>query len=78
MAFPLCASSAHKRYKKSPNTWGKAKQWTGSPVALNLSSPSSPDKATEKAAPIVSGEELEVLLTEWDTPLVLDAYASKF
>lgn len=36
-------------------------------------------KATEsKAAPVVSGEQLEVMLTEWDTPLVLDAYASKF
>lgn len=30
----------------------------------------------EKAAPMVSGSELEVMLTEWDTPLVVDAYAT--
>eukprot|EP00529_Nitzschia_sp_RCC80_P036931 CAMPEP_0113486260 /NCGR_PEP_ID=MMETSP0014_2-20120614/24904_1 /TAXON_ID=2857 /ORGANISM="Nitzschia sp." /LENGTH=189 /DNA_ID=CAMNT_0000379925 /DNA_START=98 /DNA_END=667 /DNA_ORIENTATION=+ /assembly_acc=CAM_ASM_000159 len=30
----------------------------------------------EKAAPMVSGEELEMMLTEWDTPLVVDCYAT--
>ena len=30
----------------------------------------------EKAAPIVTGEELEKMLTEWDEPLVVDAYAT--
>mmetsp|Transcript_6989 Transcript_6989/g.9086 ORF Transcript_6989/g.9086 Transcript_6989/m.9086 type:complete len:174 (-) Transcript_6989:270-791(-) len=30
----------------------------------------------EKAAPIVTGEELEIMLTEWDQPLVVDAYAT--
>ena len=30
----------------------------------------------EKAAKEVNGEELEVMLTEWDTPLVVDAYAT--
>jgi hypothetical protein len=30
----------------------------------------------EKAARLVSGAELEVMLTEWDTPLVVDAYAT--
>lgn len=29
-----------------------------------------------KAAPMVSGEELELMLTEWDLPLVVDAYAT--
>jgi len=29
-----------------------------------------------KEAKLVSGEELEVMLTEWDAPLVLDAYAT--
>ena len=29
-----------------------------------------------KAAPQVSGEELEVMLQDWDTPLVIDAYAT--
>lgn len=29
-----------------------------------------------KAAPMVSGEELEMMLTEWDLPLVVDAYAT--
>ena len=29
-----------------------------------------------KAAPLVSGEDLEVMLTEWDQPLVIDAYAT--
>jgi hypothetical protein len=30
----------------------------------------------EKAAPMVTGEELEVMLTEWEEPLVIDAYAT--
>lgn len=29
-----------------------------------------------KAAPIVTGEELESLLQDWETPLVVDAYAT--
>ncbi|GKZ00694.1 hypothetical protein MPSEU_001021500 [Mayamaea pseudoterrestris] len=29
-----------------------------------------------KAAPLVSGEELEVMLQEWELPLVVDAYAT--
>ena len=29
-----------------------------------------------KEAQLVSGEELEVMLTEWDAPLVVDAYAT--
>jgi hypothetical protein len=29
-----------------------------------------------KAAPLVSGEDLEMMLTEWDLPLVVDAYAT--
>jgi hypothetical protein len=32
--------------------------------------------AEEKAAPLVSGEQLEIMLTEWDQPLVVDAYAT--
>ena len=27
-------------------------------------------------APMVTGEELELMLTEWDQPLVIDAYAT--
>ena len=34
------------------------------------------DDNEEKAAPMVTGEELEKMLTEWDTPLVVDAYAT--
>ena len=30
----------------------------------------------EKAGPMVSGEELEIMLTEWDEPLIIDAYAT--
>lgn len=30
----------------------------------------------EKAVKDVTGAELEVMLTEWDTPLVVDAYAT--
>ena len=29
-----------------------------------------------KSAPMVNGEQLEMMLTEWDTPLVIDAYAT--
>ena len=32
--------------------------------------------AAEKAARDITGEDLEVMLTEWDQPLVLDAYAT--
>jgi hypothetical protein len=32
--------------------------------------------ADEKAAPMVTGEELEIMLTEWEEPLVIDAYAT--
>ena len=34
------------------------------------------EKNEVKAAPMVTGEELEKMLTEWDTPLVVDAYAT--
>ena len=36
------------------------------------------DGASEevKAAPQVTGEQLEVMLQEWDSPLVIDAYAT--
>lgn len=30
----------------------------------------------DAAAPLVSGEDLEVMLTEFDQPLVIDAYAT--
>ena len=30
----------------------------------------------EKIAKQVTGEELEIMLTEWDQPLVVDAYAT--
>ena len=33
-------------------------------------------KQEVKAAPLVSGAELEVMLTDWDEPLVVDAYAT--
>lgn len=32
--------------------------------------------AEAKDAKLVSGEELEMMLTEWDQPLVVDAYAT--
>ena len=28
------------------------------------------------AAPSITGAELEVMMSEWDTPLVIDAYAT--
>jgi len=31
---------------------------------------------TQKEAKLVSGEQLEMMLTEWDQPLVVDAYAT--
>jgi hypothetical protein len=34
------------------------------------------EEAEAKEAKLVSGEELEVMLTEWELPLVLDAYAT--
>ena len=32
--------------------------------------------STEKAAPSVTGEELEIMLTEMEQPIVVDAYAT--
>jgi len=29
-----------------------------------------------KSAPMVNGEQLEMMLQEWDTPLIIDAYAT--
>lgn len=34
------------------------------------------EEAEAKEAKLVTGEELEVMLTEWDAPLVVDAYAT--
>ena len=36
----------------------------------------SDSETIKKSAPNVSGEQLELMLTEWDTPLVIDAYAT--
>lgn len=36
----------------------------------------STDEETEKAAPVISGEELEMMMQDWETPLVVDAYAT--
>lgn len=52
----------------------------GNPLISSSSSSKSPlsvlAATEEKAARLVSGEDLEVMLTEWDTPLVVDAYAT--
>jgi hypothetical protein len=34
------------------------------------------EAAADKAAPMVTGAELEIMLTEWEEPLVIDAYAT--
>jgi hypothetical protein len=89
--LPTACSFAHSSYKvKKPSTsidvtishkgvsrWGGWGYYGGGKATTALLA--QDEKATEsKAAPVVSGEELEVMLTEWDTPLVLDAYASEF
>ena len=46
-----------------------------SPVAFASKSLTSLNaEKVEKVAMEVTGAELEVMLTEWDTPLILDAY----
>jgi len=48
-------------------------------TTLTLSAAGSADADSEKikkSAPNVSGEQLELMLTEWDTPIVIDAYAT--
>jgi hypothetical protein len=45
--------------------------FTKSPTALFSS-----ESAVE--APSITGEELEVMMSEWDTPLIVDAYATWF
>jgi thiol-disulfide isomerase/thioredoxin len=42
----------------------------------SLSAAASDEDNAVKAAPMVTGEELEMMLTEWDTPLVVDCYAT--
>ena len=44
----------------------------GSKVVTQLEMAVSEDAA----APLVSGADLEMMLTEWDQPLVVDAYAT--
>jgi len=39
-------------------------------------SESSLKSTEEKAAPMVTGEELELMMTDWDEPLVVDAFAT--
>jgi hypothetical protein len=88
--LPAAFSFAHSTHRvKKPSTsidvtiphkgvsrWGGWGYYGGKATTVLLA---QDEKATEsKAAPVVSGEELEVMLTEWDTPLVLDAYASEF
>lgn len=34
------------------------------------------EEAEAKAAPLVSGEDLEMMLTDFEQPLVIDAYAT--
>jgi hypothetical protein len=41
-------------------------------VALSAST----DEDTEKAAPVITGEELEMMMQDWELPLVVDAYAT--
>jgi thiol:disulfide interchange protein len=43
------------------------------PSALFLAAAS---ESSEKLAKQVSGEELEIMLTEWEQPLVVDCYAT--
>lgn len=52
----------------STRTFVSRMDWSGSSVVMRASE--------EKAAPLVTGEELELMLTEWDEPLVIDAYAT--
>jgi thioredoxin len=54
------------------STWGSSAVLEPSSRLYSV----EPKKTEGKAAPLVSGEELEVMLTEWDAPLVIDAYAT--
>jgi thiol-disulfide isomerase/thioredoxin len=53
-----------------------AQQFTSSSSSKATMLHMAGDDAEVKAAPLVTGEELEMMLTEWDTPLVVDAYAT--
>lgn len=88
LAPTACSFGVFPRRMQKPSTPSdvnilyKNGRWGGTVRAAKTTTAllAQDDKATaeSKAAPVVSGEELEVMLTEWDTPLVLDAYASKF
>ncbi|KAL9189636.1 hypothetical protein ACHAXT_009311 [Thalassiosira profunda] len=72
-AAPTCRSSS-----SAPCTFDPA---TNAPInarthtQLNMAEDATKDD-TAKAAPMVSGEQLESMLQEWDQPLVVDAYAT--
>lgn len=46
------------------------------PWSATVLSMAEGDDNEEKAAPLVSGADLEMMLTELDQPLVIDAYAT--
>eukprot|EP00549_Striatella_unipunctata_P021087 CAMPEP_0118703686 /NCGR_PEP_ID=MMETSP0800-20121206/18724_1 /TAXON_ID=210618 ORGANISM="Striatella unipunctata, Strain CCMP2910" /NCGR_SAMPLE_ID=MMETSP0800 /ASSEMBLY_ACC=CAM_ASM_000638 /LENGTH=158 /DNA_ID=CAMNT_0006605305 /DNA_START=83 /DNA_END=559 /DNA_ORIENTATION=- len=45
-------------------------------LQTSLNAAEKEETAEAVAAPLVSGEQLEVLLTDWETPLVVDAFAT--
>ena len=79
-AFAFVSSSSSRRAattSSSPSARAAASSSSSSSSQQQrTSSSSSALSATEKMAPIVSGEDLEKMLQEWDTPLVVDAYAT--
>lgn len=56
---------SHRQHRQSSRWWKQQ-----SPLYMTAA------PSEEKLAKQVTGEELEIMLTEWDQPLVVDAYAT--
>ena len=61
----------------SAGSVGLANAFVPAPFAtVRMTSLFMAEGSEAKEAKLVSGEELEMMLTEWDQPLVVDAYAT--
>lgn len=80
--FVLATASTASAFVSNQQSMGAmCRSTTASPLPLTHTTKrdmqlNMVDDTKEKAAPMVTGEELEKMLQEWETPLVVDAYAT--
>ena len=74
-AFVLSSPKRRPPSSASRNRPQRQQQLATTSKASQLFASTEEDTA-EKAAPMITGEELELMMQDWDTPLVIDAYAT--